>query len=91
MRGAVTYLALQDEAAVWGYAGYFQGMQAREQLVDAAAAVGVSMFRELSGAIPDAVLLSSQNRPPDFFAPRSCSTALHSRRWHVTSACSPGQ
>ncbi|WP_218578326.1 AraC family transcriptional regulator [Vineibacter terrae] len=62
VQGAVTYLALQGETAFWGYAVYFQGMQAREQLVDGATAVGVSMFRELSGVSPDAVL--SLRQPP---------------------------
>jgi AraC-like DNA-binding protein len=61
VRGAVTYFAILDDVAVWGYAVYYHGTQAKDQFVDAAAAVGFNMFRELSGASPDVVLVS---RPP---------------------------
>jgi AraC-like DNA-binding protein len=61
VRGAVTYLVIQDEVVFWGYAIHCPGVQAIEQISDGAIAVGFNLMRELIGAVPDEVLTSRQS------------------------------
>jgi AraC-like DNA-binding protein len=58
VRGAVTYLVVQNGTAFWGYAVYLPGIDAIEQISDAAIAVGFNMMRELAGAEPSEILMS---------------------------------
>jgi len=58
VRGAVSYLIVRGDTAFWGYAVYFPGMQAIDQLSEGAIAVGANMMRELTGVSPQEVLLS---------------------------------
>jgi len=58
VRGAVTYLVIQDETAFWGYAVHVPGIRAIEQLCDGALAVGFNIMQELTGTSPDEVLMS---------------------------------
>jgi hypothetical protein len=58
VRGAVTYLVIQNDIAFWGYAVHHPGMPAIEHLSDGAIAVGFNMMRELVGSVPDEVLTS---------------------------------
>jgi AraC-like DNA-binding protein len=64
VRGAVTYLMVQNDIAFWGYAVHHPGMPAIEHLSDGAIAVGVNMMRELVGAVPDEIL-NSRRAPGD--------------------------
>jgi AraC-like DNA-binding protein len=64
VRGAVTYLMVQNEIAFWGYAVHHPGMPAIEHISDGAIAVGVNMMRELVGAAPDEIL-TSRRAPAD--------------------------
>src|SRR5215469_7241066 len=47
VRGAVTYLVIQNEVAFWGYAIHYPGVQALDQISDGAIAIGLNMMREL--------------------------------------------
>jgi len=58
VRGAVTYLVIQNEFAFWGYAVHYPGVQTIEQISDGAIAIGFNMMRELVGAVPDEILTS---------------------------------
>jgi AraC-like DNA-binding protein len=58
VRGAVTYLVIQNDIAFWGYAVHHPGMPAIEHLSDGAIAVAFNMMRELVGSVPDEVLTS---------------------------------
>jgi AraC-like DNA-binding protein len=58
VRGAVTYLVIQNDIAFWGYAIHHPGMKAIEQIGDGAMAVAFNMMRELVGAVPDEILTS---------------------------------
>ncbi len=64
VRGAVTYLVVQNDVAFWGYAIHYPGMEAVEQISDGAIAVGFNIMRELVGATPDRIL-SSRKAPSD--------------------------
>ncbi len=67
VRGAVSYLVIQNDVAFWGYAVHHPGMPAIEQLSDGAIAVGFNVMRELVGAVPDEILTS--RRAPSDTAP----------------------
>lgn len=56
IRGAVTYLAVQGDAAFWGYAVSYPGVPGLEQLCEGAIAVGFNMLRELAKRGVDEVL-----------------------------------
>ncbi|GEC52548.1 AraC-like DNA-binding protein [Bradyrhizobium japonicum] len=58
VRGAVTYLVIQDDVAFWGYAVHYPGVQAVDQISDGAIAIGFNMMRELVGAAPEEVRTS---------------------------------
>jgi AraC-like DNA-binding protein len=58
VRGAVTYLVIQNEVAFWGYAIHYPGVKRIEQISDGAIAIGFNMMRELAGAVPEEVLTS---------------------------------
>jgi AraC-like DNA-binding protein len=64
VRGAVTYLVVQNDIAFWGYAVHHPGMPAIEHLSDGAIAVGFNMMRELVGEAPDEIL-NSRRVPAD--------------------------
>ncbi len=64
VRGAVTYLAIQNDIAFWGYAVHHPDVQAIEQVSDGAIAIGFNMMRELVGAVPDEIL-TSRRAPGD--------------------------
>ncbi len=57
IRGAVTYLIVRADVAIWGYAVYQPDAQAVDQMCDASIAVGFNILRELSVERPDEVLL----------------------------------
>jgi Arabinose-binding domain of AraC transcription regulator, N-term len=67
VRGAVTYLTIQNDVAFWGYAVHHPHMQAIEQVSEGALAVGFSMIAELVDAAPDEILLA--RRAPGNTAP----------------------
>ena len=67
VRGAVSYLVIQNEIAFWGYAIHHPDMQAIEQVSDGAIAAGFNMMRELVGSAPDQIL--SSRRAPSNTAP----------------------
>jgi AraC-like DNA-binding protein len=67
VRGAVTYLVIQNEIAFWGYAVHHPGMKAIEQLGDGAMAIAFNMMRELVGDGPEEILTS--RRAPGNTAP----------------------
>ena len=67
VRGAVTYLVIQDDTAFWGYAIHHPDMKAIDQIGDGAMAVAFNMMKELVSAVPDEVLLS--RRAPHNTAP----------------------
>ena len=56
IRGAVTYVAVQEDTALWGYAVHFPGLPAAEQINEGAIAVGFNMLRELARRRADEVL-----------------------------------
>jgi AraC-like DNA-binding protein len=56
IRGAVTYLAVQGDVAIWGYGVSYPGIPGLEQLCEGAIAVGFNMFRELARRGVDEVL-----------------------------------
>jgi AraC-like DNA-binding protein len=58
VRGAVTYLMIQNDVAFWGYAVHHPRMQAIAQVSEGALAVGFSMIAELVDAAPDEILLA---------------------------------
>jgi AraC-like DNA-binding protein len=58
VRGAVSYLVIQNDIAFWGYAVHQPSMPAIEQLSDGAIAVGFNIMRELVGTVPDEILTS---------------------------------
>lgn len=64
VRGAVTYLVIQNDIAFWGYAVHHPDVQAIEQVSDGAIAIGFNMMRELAGAVPDEIL-TSRRTPGD--------------------------
>jgi AraC-like DNA-binding protein len=67
VRGAVTYLVIQNEVAFWGYAVHYPGVQAIEQVSDGAIAIAFNMMGELVGTVPEEVLTS--RRPPSNIEP----------------------
>jgi AraC-like DNA-binding protein len=62
IRGAVTYLVIQDQTAFWGYAIHHPEVPNIEQISDGAVAVGFRLMRELTGVSPSEVL-SSRSSP----------------------------
>lgn len=56
-RGAVTYLVLQRDMALWGYAIQQPHFAGATQVCEAAAAIGCAILRELAGLPPDDILL----------------------------------
>jgi len=56
-RGALSYIATQDNAVTLGYAIYEQGVQGVSQIYDLATSHAAQVFRELSGCRPAEVLL----------------------------------
>ena len=58
VRGAVTYLVIQNDIAFWGYAIHHPGMKTIDQIGDGAMAAGFSFMRELVDVVPDEILLS---------------------------------
>lgn len=56
IRGAVAYLAVQGDVALWGYAVSIPGVRGLEQLSEGAVAVGFNMFRELARRGVDEVM-----------------------------------
>lgn len=56
IRGAVTYLAVQDNVAFWGYAVHFPGFPVAEQVGEGAMALAFNMLRELARRRADEVL-----------------------------------
>ncbi len=56
IRGAVTYLAVQDNVAFWGYAVHYPGFSVAEQVSEGAMAIGFNMLRELARRRADEVL-----------------------------------
>lgn len=58
IRGAVTYLTVQGNVAVWGYAVSYPGVTGLEHLSDGAVAVGFNMLRELARRGADDVLIA---------------------------------
>ena len=58
VRGAVTYLAIRDDIALWGYMIYAPGIPGVEHLVDSGVTIGIGMMRELSGNDPADVLMT---------------------------------
>ena len=58
IRGAVTYLVIQDQTVFWGYAIHHPQVQKIEQISDGALAVGFRLMRELVGISPSEVLSS---------------------------------
>jgi AraC-like DNA-binding protein len=66
-KGAVPYLLVQDGVFFVGYAVYQTGVQALDQICDAALAIGLNIVRQLSGSLPTEVLLS--HRAPADVAP----------------------
>jgi len=57
VRGAVTYLSVRQDIAVWGYSIFAPGIVGIEHLIDSGMAVGFGMMRELSGQDPTDVLM----------------------------------
>jgi AraC-like DNA-binding protein len=64
VRGAVSYLVIQNDIAFWGYAVHHPGMPAIEQVSEGAIAIGFNVMRELVGAVPDEIL-TSRRAPSD--------------------------
>ncbi len=62
IRGAVTYLVIQNQAAFWGYAIHLPEVPNTEQISDGAIAVGFRLMLELAGVSPSEVL-SSRSTP----------------------------
>jgi AraC-like DNA-binding protein len=58
IRGAVTYLRVQEGVAVWGYALQRPRIEGFAQWMDAAVMIGVRMLQELADVSPNDVLLS---------------------------------
>lgn len=56
IRGAVTYLAVQGDVAIWGYGVSYPGIPGLDQVCEGAIAVGFNMFRELAQRGVDEVL-----------------------------------
>jgi AraC-like DNA-binding protein len=83
IRGAVTYLVVQDRVAFWGYAVYLPGIEAIEQISDGAVAVGFNMMKELVGLGPSEIL-TSRPAPTDIAPYRSFfgSTPRFDREQH---------
>lgn len=71
IRGAVAYLANQNETSYLGYTVHIPGMLAVEQLTDGAAAIGVNIIKELAGISPEAVYLT-RRAPADVTPYRRC-------------------
>lgn len=57
VRGAVTYLSVRKDVAVWGYSIFAPGIIGLEHLIDSGVAIGIGMMRELSGQDPTDVLM----------------------------------
>ncbi|WP_431271157.1 AraC family transcriptional regulator ligand-binding domain-containing protein [Dankookia sp. P2] len=71
VQGAVTYLSRRDGTACWGYALCTAGLEATEQICEAALAFGAGILRELVGGAVQGVLIA--HRPPDNPLPyRAC-------------------
>lgn len=64
VRGGVPYLMVIEDTAWAGYAVYERHILGAEHMEDGAIAVGVSLMRELCGAVPEQILLSHP-APPD--------------------------
>ena len=58
IRGAVTYLIIQNQIPFWGYAVYHPEVPNTEQISDGAAAVGFRLMQQLVGASPSEVLFA---------------------------------
>src|SRR4051812_22153964 len=56
-RGALSYIATQENSVTLGYAIYEQGVQGVSHIYDLATSHALQMFRELSGCRPAEVLL----------------------------------
>jgi AraC-like DNA-binding protein len=67
VRGAVTYLVVQNEIAFWGYAVHHPGMLAIDQVNDGARAAGFKVMSELVGTVPDEIQLA--RRAPSNISP----------------------
>ncbi len=67
IRGAVSYLTLNEGAAFWGYAVQQPNVAAIEVMSDTALALGFNLVRELTGLMPENVLLS--RLPPEDIRP----------------------
>jgi AraC-like DNA-binding protein len=67
VRGAVTYLLIQNETAFWGYAVHHPSMRAVEHISEGALAIACKMMLELVGVRPDAILMA--RRAPKDLAP----------------------
>ncbi|MBS0558635.1 MAG: AraC family transcriptional regulator [Proteobacteria bacterium] len=58
IRGAVAYLLVQGDSALWGYTLEQSQMDGAGLACEAAMGIGVSMIEELTGSRPDEVLLA---------------------------------
>jgi AraC-like DNA-binding protein len=67
VRGAVSYLLIQDETALWGYAVHHPTMRAPEYVSEGAVAVAYKMMLELIGVPPDGILIA--RRAPEDVSP----------------------
>jgi len=67
IRGAVSYLAIQNQTPFWGYAIHLPEVPNTEQISDGAVAVGVRLMQRLVGVSPSEVLLA-RSRPADIGA-----------------------